>query len=139
VVLTGVGGFLVGRSQAEPDASQTRLHYHYGNRTALESAKKELLAAFDTRSKDSSSDGPLVLDNPATLESYGFSANSYHPASPHSIVVKVFSTEDVVCVVKIARKHKVPITPYSGGTSLEGHFGGVSTTHPSYIHSLTII
>ena len=60
-----------------------------------------------------------------TLETYGYSPNSYHHAAPHSVVVRVFSTEDVVKVVKVARKWRMPITAYSGGTSLEGHFGGV--------------
>jgi FAD/FMN-containing dehydrogenase len=35
------------------------------------------------------------------------------------------STEDVVKIVNIARKYRVPIVPYSGATSLEGHFSGV--------------
>jgi FAD/FMN-containing dehydrogenase len=38
----------------------------------------------------------------------------------------VFSTEDVVKVVNVARKWRMPVTAYSGGTSLEGHFGGAS-------------
>jgi hypothetical protein len=39
--------------------------------------------------------------------------------------VRPRSTLDVVKVVKIARKYRVPITPYSGATSLEGQFSGV--------------
>lgn len=128
VVLAGVGGFLMGRGELDVGTSKAKLKYKYGNRAALENAKQELIAAFDKqRDGSSSNSGPLVLDSPPTLESYGFSANSYHPASPHSLVVKVSSTEDVVQVIKIARKYKIPVTPYSGGTSLEGHFGGVST------------
>lgn len=61
-----------------------------------------------------------------TLETYGYSPNSYHHAAPHSVVVRVLNTEDVVKVVNVARKWRMPITAYSGGTSLEGHFGGVS-------------
>jgi D-lactate dehydrogenase (cytochrome) len=34
------------------------------------------------------------------------------------------STEDVVKIVKIANKYHMPITPYSGGTALEGHTTG---------------
>jgi D-lactate dehydrogenase (cytochrome) len=61
----------------------------------------------------------------------------------HSVVVYPESTEDVVKIVKIANKYKMPITvcyprdhseggsdlflqPYSGATSLEGQFIGVS-------------
>lgn len=43
----------------------------------------------------------------------------------HDVVVYPRSTEDVVKIVKIAIKYRMPITPYSGGTSLEGHTRGV--------------
>ncbi|KAH7889949.1 FAD-linked oxidase-like protein, partial [Phlebopus sp. FC_14] len=59
-----------------------------------------------------------------SLQLHGSSENSYHPSSPHSVVVQPQSTEDVVKVVNISRKYKVPIVPYSGATSLEGHFSG---------------
>ncbi|KAM3435757.1 hypothetical protein NHJ13734_005401 [Beauveria thailandica] len=40
------------------------------------------------------------------------------------------STEDVATIARICHKHRVPLIPYSGGTSLEGNFsapyGGVS-------------
>ena len=67
-----------------------------------------------------------VSTDPAVLQTYGFSENSYHPSAPHVVVVKPESTEDVVKVVDVARRWRVPITPYSGATSLEGHFAGVS-------------
>lgn len=39
------------------------------------------------------------------------------------------STEEVSEIMKVAYKHRLPVTPFSGGTSLEGHFlpdhGGV--------------
>jgi len=40
-------------------------------------------------------------------------------------VVYPDSTQDVVKIVNVARKYRMPIIPYSGGTSLEGHFAGV--------------
>lgn len=42
-----------------------------------------------------------------------------------SVVVWPASTEDVVKVVKIAVKYRMPVIPYSGATSLEGHFRAV--------------
>lgn len=66
----------------------------------------------------------VVTTEPDALQLYGSSENSYHPSSPHSVVVRVFETEDVVKVVNISRKYKVPITAHSGATSLEGHFAG---------------
>jgi D-lactate dehydrogenase (cytochrome) len=44
-------------------------------------------------------------------------------------VVYPDSTEDVVKIVNVAKKYHMPIIPYSGGTSLEGHFAGVRI-HP---------
>ena len=44
-------------------------------------------------------------------------------------IIKVGSTEEVSEVMKICHKRRIPVTAYSGGTSLEGHFaptrGGV--------------
>jgi len=42
----------------------------------------------------------------------------------HSVVTYPASTEDVVTIVQIANKYRMPITPYSGGTALEGHTTG---------------
>lgn len=67
-----------------------------------------------------------VATDPDELQSYGSSENSYHPTSPHAVVVRPKSTEDVVKIVNVAREYRVPITAYSGATSLEGHFAGVS-------------
>ena len=39
--------------------------------------------------------------------------------------VRPTETADVVSIINIARKYKVPVVPYSGATSLEGHFSGV--------------
>ncbi len=42
------------------------------------------------------------------------------------MVVWVEDTKEVQEVVVVAQKYKVPITPFSGGTSLEGHYSSVS-------------
>jgi D-lactate dehydrogenase (cytochrome) len=38
------------------------------------------------------------------------------------LVVYPSSTEEVSKIMKICHQRKIPVTPYSGGTSLEGHF-----------------
>ncbi|KAG1838136.1 FAD-linked oxidase-like protein [Suillus subalutaceus] len=63
----------------------------------------------------------IVSTDPGELYAYAQSAYSQFVGLPHTIVVHVRSTEDVVKVVKIANKYLVPIVPYSGGTSLEGN------------------
>ncbi|EMD38645.1 hypothetical protein CERSUDRAFT_48196 [Gelatoporia subvermispora B] len=90
--------------------------HHYGSKEDVKEAIEELRKALPR-------DGAVITD-PKALRSYGSSENSYHPTSPHSVAVKVTSTADVIKVVDIARKFRVPIVPYSGATSLEGHFSG---------------
>lgn len=87
-------------------------------------SKEEIQQAIEELRKALPEEG-LVLTDPDSLKLYGHSDNSYHPTSPHSVVVCPRSTGDVVHVVNIARKYRVPIVPYSGATSLEGHFSGV--------------
>lgn len=60
------------------------------------------------------------------LHAHGFSENDYHPGSTPTVVVYPDSTEDVVGIVKVARKHGIPVVTYGGGTSLEGHWRAVS-------------
>lgn len=90
---------------------------HYASPEEIQQAIKEL--------KDALPEKDAVTTDKIALQSYGHSDNSYHPTSPHSVVVRPQSTEDVVKIVNIARKYRVPIVPYSGATSLEGHFSGV--------------
>ncbi|KAG6886028.1 hypothetical protein C0993_005212 [Termitomyces sp. T159_Od127] len=90
----------------------------YASRKERKLAIDELRAAFPGAND--------VSTDPDTLRTYGFSENSYHPASPHSVVVRPKSTADVVRIVNISRKYRVPIIPYSGATSLEGHTSGTA-------------
>lgn len=69
----------------------------------------------------------IVSTDPSELYAYAQSAYSQFVGSPHTIVVHVRSTEDVVKVVKISNKYLVPIVPYSGGTSLEGNLSAPSS------------
>lgn len=98
-------------------ASATSSNVKYGSHEDVQKAIAELRTTFN--------DPHTVVTDPDALKTYGSSPNSYHPASPHSVVVHVMSTEDVVKVVNIARKYVIPVVAYSGATSLEGHFSGV--------------
>lgn len=60
------------------------------------------------------------------LRTHGYSEWSYHGAGIPSVVVWAETTEEVQEVVLAAKRWRVPLTPYSGGTSLEGHFSSVS-------------
>ncbi len=55
---------------------------------------------------------------------------SFHPARRPDLVVYPDSTNDVAVVLALANEHRVPVTPFGVGTSLEGHVipvhGGIS-------------
>lgn len=121
--LGGIAGVVIASTLSPTKASELvegkpLIKYKYASPSEAQKAIEELKGIF--------SDKGRVLSDQETLETYGYSPNSYHHAAPHSVVVRVFSTEDVVKVVNVARKWRMPVTAYSGGTSLEGHFGGVS-------------
>lgn len=88
----------------------------YGGPGEVQQTIKELQAALPNQ----------VRVDPPTVEAYGFSPHSYLPNSPHAVYVAATSTEDVVKVVNISRRYKVPIIPFGAGNSLEGHLAGVS-------------
>jgi hypothetical protein len=106
-------------SRVEPASltSGSALKPNYASPKELQLAIQELQDGFLGKT--------TIQTDSETLRLYGSSENSYHPASPHSVVVHVRSTDDVVKVVNISRKYRVPLTAYSGATSLEGHFSGV--------------
>lgn len=110
----------------------------YGTATDFQKAIAELTHAFPEE---------LVSTDQDDLETHGFSENDYHPGvctawlsslvtlahcdnfrlagSNPTVVVWPSSTADVVKIVNISRKYRMPIIPYSGATSLEGHYRAV--------------
>lgn len=59
------------------------------------------------------------------LKSHAGSEWSSHAALPGDVpfaVVKPGTTEEVSEIMKICHRRRIPVTGYSGGTSLEGHF-----------------
>ncbi|OJA10768.1 hypothetical protein AZE42_00316 [Rhizopogon vesiculosus] len=88
----------------------------YGSPEDVGKAIEELREALPGKNR--------IQTNPDTLQAHGSSANSYHPSFAHSVVVMAHSTEDVVKVVNISRKYRIPIVVSGGATSLEGHFSG---------------
>ncbi|WVQ74688.1 hypothetical protein IAR50_004292 [Cryptococcus sp. DSM 104548] len=134
-LFTGAG-FLLGNVQTLPPstslqesskaiAHQLQNQPSYGSRQDYLSAIKELQASWEKKGK-----GDKVSTDDADLETHGISDWSYHPAEKPTVVVWADSTEEVQEIVQISSKYKVPITPFSGGTSLEGHYsspyGGIS-------------
>jgi D-lactate dehydrogenase (cytochrome) len=117
VILGGTAGYLLASqfSSAGNSLPNVRRTGSYGSEADMQSAILELEAALPGQ----------VSTNPGVLQHHAFSPNTYHHGSAHRVVVSIAETPDVVTVVNISRRWRIPITPYSGGTSLEGNFEGV--------------
>ncbi|KAI9805984.1 MAG: hypothetical protein M1825_000598 [Sarcosagium campestre] len=66
-----------------------------------------------------------VSTQEADLQSHSGSDWSSHTTSPDEkpfLVVSPSTTDEVSQIVKVCHTRRIPITAYSGGTSLEGHF-----------------
>ncbi|KIK64084.1 hypothetical protein GYMLUDRAFT_71528 [Collybiopsis luxurians FD-317 M1] len=114
-LISGALGFAwANRSQPVVSSSKPQ----YGSAKDFEKAISELKIAFP--------DEDAVSTDPDDVYAHGFSVNDYHPGTAHSVVVYPKSTEDVVKIVKIANKYRMPIVAYAGATSLEGQFRGYS-------------
>ncbi|KAG1826120.1 FAD-linked oxidase-like protein [Suillus subaureus] len=88
----------------------------YGSPENVRKAIEELRDALPGKNR--------VQTSPDSLRVHGSSDHSYHPSCPHSVVVMAHTTDDVVKVVNISRKYRVPIIALGGATSIEGHFTG---------------
>ncbi|KII88916.1 hypothetical protein PLICRDRAFT_53420 [Plicaturopsis crispa FD-325 SS-3] len=118
-VALGAGILALRNGYALPGGPPSSTESKYGSLDDAQAAIAELRKALPSKE--------AIDVDIETLRLYGFSENSYHPSSPHSVVVRPRTTEDVVKVVNISRKYRIPIVAFSGGTALEGHFSGTPT------------
>lgn len=95
----------------------------YADATEQQKAFKEIINYIGQDQTTTSKD---------TLDDHSDTYWSTHHAKENerpSLIVYPGNTQDVSEIMKIAHKYHVPVTPFSGGTSLEGHFtpsfGGV--------------
>ncbi|KAB2580962.1 FAD-linked oxidase [Lasiodiplodia theobromae] len=66
-----------------------------------------------------------ISTNEIDLKAHAGSEWSSYPSLPGDVpfaVVKPASTDEVSQIMKVCHQRRIPVTPYSGGTSLEGHF-----------------
>ncbi|KAM5538581.1 hypothetical protein V8D89_007610 [Ganoderma adspersum] len=114
---SGAAAYFYATSQpdaASSTAAGAELNNKYGTPEDFKKAIEELQQLFPG--------DETVTTDPIALEEHGMSVNDYHEASNPSVVVFPTSTEDVVKLVKVAGKYKMPVIPVSGATSLEGHY-----------------
>lgn len=110
---TGIA-LLAGGKSSQPE---------YGSVAEMEAALKEIRGAIDL--------DDIISTDAEDLHNHGYS--EWSSTNPDTLPVAVAyprSTEQVSIIAKICHKYRVPIIPYSGGTSLEGNFsapfGGIS-------------
>ncbi|KAI0011380.1 FAD-linked oxidase-like protein [Xylariaceae sp. FL0662B] len=92
---------------------------------ALSEIRREIATKCDVDGED------IISTDPEDLLSHGYS--EWSTTNPDNLPVAVAyprSTEQVSSIARICHKYRVPIIPYSGGSSLEGNFsapyGGIS-------------
>ncbi|ETS84771.1 hypothetical protein PFICI_02796 [Pestalotiopsis fici W106-1] len=93
---------------------------------ALEEIRHEIAAAAGD-----GEDEDIISTDPDDLHAHGYS--EWSSTNPEGLPVAVAyprSTEQVSTIARICHKYRIPIIPYSGGSSLEGNFsapyGGIS-------------
>ncbi|PPQ68693.1 hypothetical protein CVT24_007578 [Panaeolus cyanescens] len=97
-----------------------------GDEPKFGSPEEFALAIIELKETFAESSGNVtVSDDPDELHNHGFSENDHHPGVNPSVVVYPSCTEDVVKIVKIATRYRMPVIPYSGATSLEGQYRGI--------------
>ena len=88
--------------------------------SALADVRRELVAALG---------GDRVRDGDSERDLHGSDLTFHEPRRP-DLVVYPGSTEEVARVLASANEHRIPVTPFGAGTSLEGHVipvhGGIS-------------
>ena len=107
-----------------------RLPFSYGTASDFSLAIEELKSYFTSQGEQWDD---FVTTDEDELERRGVDTNGHRSSSEGtkpSVAVYVRDTPDVQAVMRIASKYRMPIVPFSGGTSLEGHyvapFAGIS-------------
>lgn len=85
----------------------------YGTPEDFQTAITELRKKFPSEG--------LVTTDSDVLRAHGYTHLDLHPELPPTVVVYPQSTAQVVEIVQIANRHRMPVIPYSAATSLEGH------------------
>ncbi|KAF3019429.1 hypothetical protein E8E14_013131 [Neopestalotiopsis sp. 37M] len=97
---------------------------------ALEEIRHEIAAIARAAGEDDEED--IISTDPDDLHAHGYSEwSSTNPEGALPVAVAYpRSTEQVSTIARVCHQYRIPIIPYSGGSSLEGNFsapyGGIS-------------
>ncbi|KAI2472321.1 FAD-linked oxidase-like protein [Annulohypoxylon bovei var. microspora] len=99
---------------------------HYASLDEMEDALNEIRREISKKGGED-----IISTDPDDLLAHGYSEwSTVNPDRLPVAVVYPRSTEQVSIIARVCHKYRVPIIPYSGGSSLEGNFsapyGGIS-------------
>ncbi|KAF6818704.1 d-lactate dehydrogenase [Colletotrichum sojae] len=132
VLLSSIGlSYYLGTLVPSPPSEDSTLPLHKTTAPVHKLNKENLEAAWadfvSIVGKENVSTTSTDIEHHATSE---WSSHSAAPNERPFCVVFPSSTEEVSEIMKICHRRRIPVTGYSGGTSLEGHFtptrGGIS-------------
>lgn len=124
ILLAVAGGYYIGNSgqQSKNEKLSSTLKLS-GLKSPQYANPDQLMLAFQEISKIVGSDN--VTKNNETKKDHSDTYwNSHHSKAdelPYCVIYPK-STEEVSEIMKVCFKYRVPVVPFSGGTSLEGHF-----------------
>lgn len=117
-----VGGYLIGTYESKPP--------NQGSTTKLADLKPLQYAGTERVSQALGLIQQIVGEDQITVSASELKSHSNDPSNfipckanelPYAVVYPQ-SIEDVSRVVKVCHEYSIPVIPYSGGTSIEGHF-----------------
>ncbi|KAL5604816.1 uncharacterized protein BROUX77_005002 [Berkeleyomyces rouxiae] len=136
VMCVAVGAAALGWGIAHGLGGQTQTHKESKERGIFDlnvpeyASLEQMQAAIAEIQREVDADDIISTDE-EDLKAHGYS--SWATVNPEQLPVAVAyprSTRHVSIIARICNKHRVPVIPYSGGTSIEGNFsapyGGVS-------------
>ncbi|KAI1852003.1 hypothetical protein JX265_008191 [Neoarthrinium moseri] len=129
----GIFGFgLAGAGLQQPPQKATYKLFDSKVPSPQYASMGQMEAALEEIRRDIGTDGEDIISiDPEDLHAHGYS--EWSSTNPDGLPVAVAyprSTDQVSTIARICHKYRIPIIPYSGGSSLEGNFsapyGGIS-------------
>ncbi|OQU98286.1 FAD linked oxidase, domain-containing protein [Cladophialophora immunda] len=126
----GTAGYLFSRWTDESSSSTQSLTdgpriQHDLSSTNIREACKEFSSIVGAENVSTVA-ADLLSHSGSDYQSYAWTEET---ATPGQVVVYPATTEEVAEIVKVCHRRRIPVTPYSGGTSIEGQYiptmGGV--------------
>lgn len=132
-ITMAVGGYSVGKLSLSDDAEKFRstLPLESAAQIPLKGSSEDVAAIWDQLAAIVGEDNITNFEGDLQLHSTSdWSTHEWDPSHKPMCVVYPASTDEVSRIMKICHAQRIPVTGFSGGTSLEGHFtptsGGIS-------------